>query len=97
MHLKFYLNKYVKADGLENYSLNCLMTLRKEYETFLDLTGGYDPDFPNINIGGRNGEKKIAGKNKLQAEQEFNEYNGGEDFPEDSIPYESEEILNLHK
>jgi len=73
------------------------MAIKKEYDTFLDNSGGYDPDFPNINIGGRNGEKKIAGRNKLQMEQEYSEYNGGEDFPEDSIPYESEEILNLHR
>ena len=113
MHLKLYLNKYLKADNIEFYSLNYLIDLRKEYENFLDLTGGYDPDFPNINIGDRKEGQKIKGKNKIQLEKEFEE--GGKGFPDDfngmnyyETPPSSqknsereesgmEEILNLHK
>lgn len=80
MHLKLYLNKYLKTDNIEFYSLNYLIDLRKEYENFLDLTGGYDPDFPNINIGDRSEGQKIKGKNKIQLEKEIEE--GEKDFPD---------------
>jgi len=80
MHLKLYLNKYLKADNIEFYSLSYLIDLRKEYENFLDLTGGYDPDFPNINIGDRKEGQKIKGKNKIQLEKEFEE--GEKNFPD---------------
>lgn len=113
MHLKLYLNKYLKVDNIELYSLSYLIDLRKEYENFLDLTGGYDPDFPNINIGDRKEGQKIKGKNKIQLEKEFNEEN--REFPDnfDNMNYQGfssnlqknsgreesgmEEILNLHK
>lgn len=113
MHLKLYLNKYLKVDNIELYSLSYLIDLRKEYENFLDLTGGYDPDFPNINIGDRKEGQKIKGKNKIQLEKEFEE--GEKDFPDSFSEmnyYETapssqknsgreesgmEEILNLHK
>lgn len=80
------------------------MVLRKEYDKYLDLTEGYDPDFPNINIGGRKG-KKISGKNKIQIEKEYEDSYGSskEDLGEDTVPYDteedrgSEEILNLTK
>lgn len=111
MHLKLYLNKYLKADNIELYSLNYLIDLKNEYDKFLDLTGGYDPDFPNINIGDRKDGQKIKGKNKIQLEKEFEE--GNKDFPDnfdelDFAPPQRptereersggmEEILNLHK
>ena len=77
------------------------MILRKEYDKYLDLTQGYDPDFPNINIGGRTG-KKVSGKNKVQLEKEYKDLYGDGELPEDTVPYEenggqSEEILNLTK
>jgi hypothetical protein len=112
MHLKLYLNKYLKADNIESYSLRYLIDLKSEYENFLDLTGGYDPDFPNVNIGDRKNGQKIKGKNKIQLEKEFN----GEEnsFPDEfgNVSYQSkpalqrppereesgmEEILNLHR
>jgi len=80
MHLKLYLNKYLKADNIELYSLSYLIDLRKEYENFLDLTGGYDPDFPNVNIGDRKDGQKIKGTNKVQFEKELEE--GGKSFPD---------------
>ncbi len=113
MHLKLYLNKYLKADNIEQYTFKYLIALRKEYEHFLDLTGGYDPDFPNINIGDRKNGQKIQGKNKIQLEK--NSAEGVNDFPDgfdrvdeyqnsigqvnNSERAESgmEEILNLHK
>jgi hypothetical protein len=81
MHLKLYLNKYLKADNIELYSLRYLIDLKQEYDNFLDLTGGYDPDFPNINIGDRQGGQKIKGTNKFQFEKEF-ENQGENDFPD---------------
>ena len=112
MHLKLYLNKYLKADNIELYSLSCLIDLRKEYENFLELTGGYDPDFPGVNIGDRKDGQKIKGKNKIQLEKEFDDGEkefpdslGGIDYYETAPPppqprrEESgmEEILNLHR
>jgi hypothetical protein len=112
MHLKLYLNKYLKVDNIENYSLQCLIELRQEYDKFLDLTGGYDPDFPSINIGNREGQK-IKGKNKIQLEKGMSEnefpdeveerlslYNSQQEnsLPEREIEKSGvEEILNLHK
>ena len=52
MDLKFYLNKFLKADGIEGYTLSSLKALRECYENFLDTTEGTDPDFPLLNFGG---------------------------------------------
>ena len=57
MDLKFYLNKFLKADGVENYTLGTLKTLRECYENFLDTTEGTDPDFPLLNFGGKKGQR----------------------------------------
>lgn len=51
MDLKFYLNKFLKADNIEMYTMKSLITLRKRYEEFLDKSGGQDPDFPMNNFG----------------------------------------------
>lgn len=55
MDLKFYLNKFLKADGIEGYTLSSLKALRECYENFLDTTEGTDPDFPLLNFGGKKG------------------------------------------
>lgn len=65
MDLKFYLNKFLKVDNIENYTLKCIMELQKRYDIFLDHSEGVDPDFPLIDFG-KNG-KKVQGVNKIQA------------------------------
>lgn len=67
MGLKFYLNKYVKVDNIENYTLGALKILQGEYTKFLEESGGVDPDFPMFNFGGNTGgnkDLKIKGQNK---------------------------------
>lgn len=51
MDLKFYLNKFLKVDGVENYTLKTLVKLRECYEDFLQRSEGIDPDFPMLNFG----------------------------------------------
>ena len=62
MQLKFYLNKFLKVDNIENYTLKSLMELEKVYEDFKDTTEGLDPDFPNINFNSK-GKKVTVGEN----------------------------------
>ena len=73
MGLKFYLNKYVKADNIENYSLSSLKVLQEEYLKFLEESGGIDPDYPLFNFGGKNNETKIKGTNKAMLDEENGE------------------------
>lgn len=61
MDLKFYLNKILKVDNIENYTLKTLISLRTRYEEFLDKTEGVDPDFPMISYNSKG--TKIRGKN----------------------------------
>ena len=51
MDLKFYLNKFLKVDRVEDYTLKTLVKLREVYEDFLQRTEGIDPDFPMLNFG----------------------------------------------
>lgn len=72
MDLKFYLNKFVKVDNIEHYSLKTLGELRKKYETFLEKSEGVDPDFPMMKFGEEGGKgQKIKGVNKHQVASEF--------------------------
>ena len=59
MDLKFYLNKFLKVDNIEGYTLVALDELRKAYDKFIDKSG-FDPDFPMLSLG--NGEKKAGGE-----------------------------------
>lgn len=61
MGLKFYLNKFLKADGIENYTLDTLLKLKEAYSDFLEDSDGGDPDFPLITFNTKG--KKIKGKN----------------------------------
>lgn len=61
MDLKFYLNKFLKVDRVEDYTLNTLVELKGIYERFLGSTGGLDPDFPGIDFNEGKGEK-ISGR-----------------------------------
>ena len=68
MDLKFYLNKFLKVDNIENYTLKTLFKLRECYEEFLDKSEGTDPDFPMVNFGDKG--KKIRGRNVLSLTDE---------------------------
>lgn len=71
MDLKFYLNKFLKIDSIENYSLRQLIDLRKRYESFLDRSNGLDPDFPGLNFGGNQGKgEKIRGVSMAKVDEE---------------------------
>ena len=48
MQLKFYLNKFLKVDNIEQYTLGALKELENTYEEFKQKTDGIDPDFPGI-------------------------------------------------
>ena len=61
MQLKFYLNKFLKADGIENYTLETLLKLKEAYSDFIEDSDGGDPDFPLVNFNTKG--KKIKGKN----------------------------------
>ena len=64
MDLKFYLNKFIKVDNIEGYTLKALKELQRCYESYLEKTDGSDPDFPMMSFGGKNGKgKKIQGTN----------------------------------
>lgn len=75
MDLKFYLNKFVKVDNIEGYSLKALTEIKKLYEEYLDKTDGSDPDFPMITFGGEKGKrgKKVKGRNAASENVENNE------------------------
>lgn len=61
MDLKFYLNKFLKADNIEYYTLDSLYKLKQSYDQFIEKTNGSDPDFPLINFNTKG--KKIKGTN----------------------------------
>ncbi len=75
MDLKFYLNKFLKVDNIEQYTLKCILELQKRYDQFLERSEGTDPDFPLIDFG--KGGKKVKGVNKIQAG--FGEEESGDD------------------
>jgi hypothetical protein len=62
MDLKFYLNKFLKADNIEHYTYKALLDLKKCYSDFLETSEGIDPDFPMSNFGGAKGTK-VSGTN----------------------------------
>ena len=70
MDLKFYLNKLVKVDAIENYTLSTLLSLKSTYDKFLEESDGFDPDFPNTshNVGKKG--KKVKGVNKWAGTEE---------------------------
>ena len=76
MDLKFYLNKFVKVDNIEHYTLKTLLTLKKSYEDYLDKSEGFDPDFPSVNFNNK-GQKLSFGKNI------YSQFKDEEDIPDD--------------
>lgn len=65
MSLKLYLNKYLKVDNIEYYTLPCLKILQQEYDNLLKKTEGLDPDFPQLDFGEGVKGMKFGSKNKL--------------------------------
>ena len=78
MSLKFYLNKFLKVDNIENYTLGTLQELRKTYDEFLEASEGTDPDFPMIDFGQKG--KKIKGTNVSKIEIDSPIREDGDDF-----------------
>ena len=71
MDLKLYLNKFLKVDNIEYYTLESLYSLRKCYDNFIEKSKGKDPDFPMMNFG--DPENTYKAKNnitRLDIEQE---------------------------
>lgn len=62
MQLKFYLNKFLKVDNIEHYTLGALKKLEDTYEEFKQKTDGIDPDFPSITFKTK-GTKITVGSN----------------------------------
>jgi hypothetical protein len=56
----------VKIDNIEGYTLGSLKTLEDSYSAFMEKTEGLDPDFPNIDFGGKSKGQKIKGQNKAK-------------------------------
>ena len=69
MDLKFYLNKFIKVDGIEHYTLKALREIQSCYERYLEKTEGVDPDFPMMTFGNGKG-KKVAGVNAAKQEED---------------------------
>lgn len=65
MELKFYLNKVLKIDNIENYTLNTLESLKKCYDNFLDKSEGIDPDYPGYTFGGKKGKRFNIGDSSI--------------------------------
>ena len=62
MQLKFYLNKFLKVDNIEQYTLGALKKLEETYDEFKEKTDGTDPDFPGISFKTK-GTKLSVGSN----------------------------------
>ena len=65
MDLKFYLNKFLKVDNIEKYTLKTLFKLREIYDKFLESSKGVDPDFPTIDFSGKGEAVKGVNKTKV--------------------------------
>jgi hypothetical protein len=74
MDLKFYLNKFLKVDNVEGYTIPALEELRKSYDRFLEKAG-FDPDFPMLSFGAEEDKKKSnGGRDRLKFEKNKNIY-----------------------
>ena len=62
MEIKFFLNKLVKIDNIEEYTLSALDELQKVYDKFLEKSEGVDPDYPLLKIGGKSEDNIIKTK-----------------------------------
>lgn len=60
MQLKFYLNKFLKVDNIEYYTLEELKKLEEIYDDFKEKTEGIDPDFPTISFKTKGVKLKVG-------------------------------------
>lgn len=65
MELKLYLNKFLKVDNIEVYSLKTLKEMRSAYDKFLKDTEGSDPDFPGMSFGGEGKGQLTINNNEI--------------------------------
>lgn len=80
MDLKFYLNKIIKVDNIENYSLNSLYTIKKCYQNFLEKSEGKDPDYPLMSFGDpKNTFKSENNITQLNLREEISDSDVGKD------------------
>ena len=86
MELKFYLNKFLKVDNIEEYSLTQLLALKDAYSKFIEKSEGFDPDFPMTSFGAKG--KKIGGTNVHTIGQEGNIFEGQEENKTEEPRYE---------
>ena len=63
MDLKLYLNKFLKVDNIELYTLDTLFSLRECYDKFVEKSKGKDPDFPLMDFG--NSENTYKASNNV--------------------------------
>ncbi len=73
MDLKFYLNKFLKVDNIEGYTIGALEELKKSYDRFIEKAG-FDPDFPMLSLGAAEENKTNGGKDKMKFEKNKNIY-----------------------
>lgn len=66
MELKFYLNKFLKVDNIEYYTMKSIIELRECYERFLKKSEGSDPDFPMISFGDKNTDTYSSKNNRVR-------------------------------
>ena len=84
MQLKFYLNKFLKVDNIENYTLGTLKELENIYEDFKNDTDGLDPDFPGISFKTK-GTNLIVGSNVYKLMDTIPDPNNNKSRPQPSI------------
>jgi hypothetical protein len=84
MAQKFYLNKILKIDNIEYYSLESLNQIKKSYDKFLEDSGGTDPDFPTLNLGAEG--KRVKGTNVYSIFGDDENFKGiSEGLPNDKL------------
>ena len=91
MALKFYLNKFLKVDNIEQYSLSQLVELKDTYQSFLDDSEGYYPDFPMTTFGDGKG-KKVGGTNIHTITKPIETEESTDNIP--SVPKKKSEDVN---
>ena len=76
MELKLYLNKLLKVDNIEMYTLESLYELRDRYSKFIENFGGKDPDFPMMSFGDPDNTYKASNNvTRLDLNKDSNEEN----------------------
>lgn len=78
MDLKFYLNKFLKTDNIEYYTIPTLTELKSTYEKFLKSSKGIDVDFPTITFN-EYAEDGIT----LKGNNVYSVFDSEDDIPED--------------